>query len=186
MAMSPLKPKLLAVAVAVAAALPCAQAAQAAPAEPGVPGRIAVTDGSKLFLVGHARGVQIYTCNPAAGAYAWSAATPRADLLDDRGRVIIKHFGGPAWQAGDGSKVVGRRVDGVIVDATAIPWLLLDAAQNYPGADGDRLTGTNHIQRTNTTGGLTPATADCDAATAGLVVEVPYTADYWFWKPRGD
>src|SRR5215207_9135549 len=118
--MSPLKPKLLAAAVAVATALACAQAAQAAPAEPSVPYKIAVTDGSKPFLVGHAIGVQIYTCNPAAGAYAWSAATPRADLLDDRGRVIIKHFGGPTWQADDGSKVVGRRVDGVIVDETAI------------------------------------------------------------------
>ena len=171
---------------AIAAALPAAQAAQAKPVPPPVPTKIQAPAGNEVFLKRHAIGVQIYTCNPAAGAYAWSAATPRADLLDDRGRVIIKHFGGPTWQADDGSKVVGRRVDGVIVDETAIPWLLLDAGQTYSGADGDRLMGTNHIQRINTTGGLTPAAADCNAATARTVVEVPYTADYYFWKPRGD
>jgi len=51
-----------------------------------------------------------------------------------------------------------------------------------PGLDGDRLVGTTFIQRIHTAGGHVPAAADCNAATAGNVVEVPYTADYVFWK----
>src|SRR6059036_1002722 len=40
---------------------------------------------------------------------------------DDNGKLIITHFGGPTWQAKDGSKVVGQLVDRVTVDATSIP-----------------------------------------------------------------
>ena len=168
----------LALVIACAAALSLTAAANAAPVEPTVPdNRIAVEDG-KLFLVGHAVGVQIYTCNGST----WGPATPRADLYGDNDRVIIKHYGGPTWQATDGSKVVASRVDGVIVDETAIPWLLLKAGPTSPGAAGDRLEGTTFIQRLNTTGGLPPAASECDAASAGTVREVPYTADYYFWK----
>jgi hypothetical protein len=47
--------------VAVAAAVP--PVAQAASAQAAVPPAIAVPTGNKLFLVGHATGVQIYACN---------------------------------------------------------------------------------------------------------------------------
>jgi hypothetical protein len=169
------------VALAVCAA---AQPARGAPAPPIVPDRIAVDDGHKPFLLGHAVGVQIYTCMTVPGGFAWSPATPRAELYDDQGNSIIKHFGGPSWQAKDGSKVVAARVDGVTVDATAIPWLLLKSTSSTPGPDGDRLAGTTYIQRIATTGGLPPAAADCNSDTAGTAREVPYTADYLFWKAR--
>ena len=90
-------------------------------------------EGHKPFLLGHAVGVQIYTCTTVPGGYAWSPATPRADLYDDRGHVIVTHFGGPSWQAKDGSTVLASRVDGVTVDPTAIPWLLLKAAPATAG-----------------------------------------------------
>ena len=176
--------RLLAGLVAAVAAFSAGQAAHAAPKPPPVPGEIAVTEGHKLFLIGHAVGVQIYTCTILPGGYAWSTATPRADLYDDSGHVIIRHFGGPSWQAKDGSTVRAGRVDGVTVDPTAIQWLLLKAAPATPGPDGDRLVGTTYIQRIATTGGLTPPAADCDATTAGTAREVPYTADYLFWKAR--
>ena len=70
--------------------------------------------------------------------------------------AVGTHFGGPTWQARDGSAVRGRRVDGVTVDPTAIPWLLIVGGL-APGPDGDRLTHTSFIQRTATTGGLPPA-----------------------------
>jgi hypothetical protein len=41
---------------------------------------------------------------------------------------------------------------------------------------------TTYIQRIETTGGLAPPAADCNATTSGTVTEVPYTADYVFWK----
>jgi hypothetical protein len=142
-----------------------------------VPNQITPGDGNKVFLVGQGVGVQIYTCNGSA----WSSAVPRADLFDDNGKLIIKHFAGPSWQAADGSKAVGTVVDKVTPDPTAIPWVLL-SAKTTPGADGDRLVDTTFIQRLYTTGGLQPPAADCNAATAGTVVESPYTAEYVFWK----
>ena len=169
---------LLAGIVAALAALTLVvQVALAGPPSPSVPDQIKVGDGNKVFLVGHAVGVQIYTCNGST----WSSAVPRANLYDDNGKLIITHFAGPTWQAKDGSRAVGTVVDKVIPDRTAIPWVLLSTTTT-PGPDGDRLVDTSFIQRINTTGGLTPPAADCNAATAGTVVEVPYTADYVFWK----
>ncbi len=77
---------------------------------------------------------------------------------------------------------MGRRVDGVTVDPTAIPWLLIEATATSRGDHGARLTRTTYIQRTATVGGLPPAATDCHAGTAGTSVEVPYTADYHFWR----
>ena len=41
-------------------------------------------------------------------------------------------------------------------------------------------TGTTFIQRVNTTGGKAPST---DGAFVGQVARVPYTADYFFYRP---
>ena len=170
---------LLAGMVAVIAALSlAAQVALAGPPSPtGVPDQIQVGDGNKVFLVGHGVGVQIYTCNGST----WSSAVPRANLYDDNGKLIITHFRGPTWQATDGSQAVGTVVNHVNLDQTAIDWVLLSTTTT-PGPDGDRLVDTTFIQRINTAGGHTPPAADCNAASAGKVVEVPYTADYVFWK----
>lgn len=156
--------------------------AEARPTPPAVPSAIAVPAGHKVFLVGHAVGVQIYSCKATSSGFAWTFVGPRADVFGDNGKLVTSHFGGPTWQARDGSQVVGRRVDGVAVDATAIPWLLLSAASTAPGADGDRLTHTTHIQRTATTGGLAPPAAECNPSTVGAGAEVPYTAEYHFWR----
>ena len=90
------------------------------------------------------------------------------------------HYVGPTWMATDGSYVVGRRVDGVNMDPTAIDWLLLAKDTSAPGADGDRLAATTYVQRVNTTGGRAPAATECDVA--GETAEIPYAADYYFWK----
>ena len=174
--------RLLAGLVATVAACSSGQAAQAALTPPAVPTEIAVPDGHKPFLLGHAAGVQSYTCTSVPGGYAWSPATPSAVLRDHHDHVIATHFGGPAWRATDGSTVFASRDSGVTVDPTAIAWLRLKAAPATPGPDGDRLVGTTYIQRIATTGGLTPPAADCNATTAGAAREVPYTADYLFWK----
>src|SRR6476660_5273405 len=107
--------------VAVAAALSLAQVAHAGPPAPEVPPEIRVDAGNKVFLVGHALGVQIYTCNGTT----WSSAVPRASLYDDNGKLIISHFRGPTWQAKDGSQAVGTVVNKVNVARTAIDWVLL-------------------------------------------------------------
>jgi hypothetical protein len=181
---SPRSRTLRRVAGALCAAAAIASAGTAAQAsEPGIPTDIQVPAGNKLFLTGHATGVQIYDCVANGTGYAWSAPTPRADVYGDNGKLIATHFGGPTWEAKDGSRVVGRKDAGVTVDPTAIPWLRLSAASVTAGDDGDRFAGTTYIQRVATTGGLPPAAADCTAATAGTRKEIWYTADYHFWKP---
>ena len=153
----------------------------AAGTPPPVPTTIQVPAGNKLFLVGHAIGTQNYTCQPSATGYAWTLA-PAATLVDDKGKQIITHFAGPTWQANDGSTVVGARDAGVTVSPSAIAWLRLRATSRTLGPDGgDRLTATTYIQRVNTTGGL-PPTSTCDATTVGDAVNVPYTADYYFYR----
>lgn len=172
--------------VAAAAALALIPLAQAGPKPPVVPGPIAVGAGNKVFLVGHAVGVQIYTCAAGTTGFAWTFVAPRANLYDDHGKLIVTHFAGPTWQAKDGSKVVGQVVDGgrVTVDPTAIPWLLL-AAVPTASSPGGKLGHTTFIQRIATTGGLAPAAATCNATTAGNVAEIAYTADYYLWKKHG-
>jgi hypothetical protein len=175
---------LLAGALVAAAAVIAPHAAFAGPAAPDVPGDLTPPAGHKPYLVGHAAGVQTYTCRAVAGGFAWGPGVPTAALRDDSGKVVVRHFAGPSWQAKDGSTVVGSRVDGESVDPTALPWLLLSAASATPGADGDRLAGTTYIQRVATTDGLPPAAEGCTAATVGGAVDVPYTADYVFWKAQ--
>jgi hypothetical protein len=164
---------------ALAAAVPLTGVATAAPPAPDVPAGIAVDEGHKPFLVGHAVGVQIYRCNGAS----WGLYAPRANLYGDNGQLIATHSGGPSWLAKDGSKVVGRRIkDPITVEPTAIPWLLIEATSATAGPDGDRLAGTTFIQRIATVGGLAPDPSTCNAESAGHEHESPYTADYVFWK----
>jgi hypothetical protein len=183
--MNPIRRIPMCVVLAAVAALPLAQVADAKTDAPDVPGDIQVEAGHKVFLSGHAIGVQIYRCNATSGGFAWGLVAPRANLYDDHGKLIMTHYGGPTWEAGDGSKVVGARDGQVTVDSTAIPWLRLRAVSTSAGPDGDRLLRTSFIQRVATTGGLAPAAASCNAATTGEQVEVPYTADYYFWKETG-
>src|SRR4029079_18426880 len=98
---------------------------------------------------------------------------------------IVTHFAVPSLQAKDGSKVVAARIAGVPGATGAIPWLKLGATSATAGPDGARLAGTTFIQRINTAGGVAPSANDCNAGTYGTVQEVPYTADYVFWKKPG-
>ena len=170
---------LLRFAIALGAFGLLAQAAEAHPKPPDVPTAVQVPAGNKLFLVGHAFGVQIYQCNGTA----WTFVAPRANLFDRRGRFIISHFAGPTWQHRDGSTVVGQVVNPAPVDG-AIPLLLLSAKPTAAGNFPNTLLETTYIQRLNTRGGLAPAAATCNATTAGNQAEVPYTADYFFWREQ--
>ena len=164
-------------AVAVSGALASTAAARPT-APPNVPTDIRVPAGNQLFDVGHALGVQIYSCNGTA----WTFVAPRAALVTDR-LQFIHHFAGPTWQHQDGSSVVGQLAKPpATVDPKSIPWLLLSAKSTTAGRFGDHLTKTTFIQRLNTRGGLAPAASTCTAATAGVQKEIPYTADYYFWR----
>lgn len=147
-----------------------------------VPIRLAVDAQESLRMVVPANGVQIYECRAKQdqpGAYDWMFVAPEADLFDVHGKRIGHHYGGPHWEATDGSKIVGsvrQRADAP--SAAAIPWLLLGAKS--VGANG-AFSEVTSIQRVNTAGGTAPQ-GGCTQATAGEQARVQYTADYYFFS----
>jgi len=151
--------------------------ASVASAQP-VPDRIQVPAGNAPYMQAHAIGAQVYACAATADGPKWQFVEPQAILYDDHARLIGIHFAGPTWQTRDGSQVKAARVDGVTVDPTAIPWLLLKQTSTTPG----RLAATTYVQRLNTRGGLEPAPSKCSTATVGNERKVLYTADYRFWR----
>ena len=165
----------LAAALATLALIPAAASA----ATP-VPDRIQPPAGHVPYLTAHAIGVQVYTCATTADGPKWQFVEPKAVLYGDRGEFLGTHYAGPTWETKDGSRVKGARVDGVTVDPTAIPWLLLKATP----LDSGRLGQTTYIQRLATRGGLEPAASKCIARTVGQERWIPYTADYRFFKEQ--
>jgi hypothetical protein len=130
-----------------------------------------------------ATGFQIYVCRPGPdGRPAWTLKAPDAELFDEQGNVIGKHFGGPTWQLNDGSQITGKMVakaDAPV--AGAIPWLLLVVTSN---SGNGALSQVTSIQRVNTVSGLPPAAAECGSSTAEVEFKSSYSADYYFYARR--
>ncbi|MDT9000537.1 DUF3455 domain-containing protein [Paucibacter sp. APW11] len=131
-----------------------------------------------------ARGVQIYECaalKDQPGRYEWSFKAPEAELSDVNGRPAGKHYGGPTWEALDGSTVVGEvKARDPGSDPNAIPWLLLTAKSNTGNGVFSRVRS---IQRLQTVGGKAPTEA-CGAERAGQQLRVPYTASYYLYANK--
>jgi hypothetical protein len=146
---------------------------------PEVPNGLAVPEGQKVSFHAYAIGVQIYVATPSPAdptKFVWTFRAPEAVLFDNEGAAVGIHYAGPTWETESGSRVVGARMAGATVDATAIPWLLLRAVSTQgPGV----LERTTYIQRVNTVGGLAPAAPPTQA---GEEARVPYTADYYFFR----
>jgi hypothetical protein len=150
----------------------------AEPSAPDVPAQLVPPPGNTVFLVAHAVGYQTFRCDSTTGE--WTLVAPLADLWDDDDVLIGAHFAGPAWEASDGSYVTAARVAGTTVDPTALDWQLLRTRASGSGRRAGRLAGTTYVQRVATTGGLPPVASGPEVR--GEMVEVPYTADYFFWK----
>jgi hypothetical protein len=140
---------------------------------PEVPTEIEVPAGHKVYYHGYAEGFQKYTWD----GVSWGASIPEATLYDKHGRAIAIHYGGPTWESEDGSKVMGvLAAPRVTVDPNAIPWLLLSAtSQEGPGL----FARATFIHRLNTVGGKAP---NEPGTFVGQVAEVPYAADYYFYR----
>lgn len=161
-------------------------AQQIAIAPPKTPDNLNVPAGQTLQLKGSAKGVQIYECkakNDGKKQFEWTLKAPEADLIDAQDKKIIKHYGGPTWEALDGSKVVGSvRSKANAPDTSAIPWVLLQAKSNQGNGSLSKVT---YIQRVNTVGGKAPTlTCNQNSANANKEVGVNYTADYFFYSPN--
>jgi hypothetical protein len=160
----------------------CLVAAEIPP--PEVPENLRAPDTEVVLLKALGKGRQIYACKAKADnqtQFEWVLARPQADLLNEQGTKIGKHYEGPTWEATDGSKVIGQvqqRANAPQPDA--VPWLLLKAKTNLGTGTFGRVT---YIQRVNTAGGVAPA-GGCDQQHAGAEASVDYQADYYFYGPR--
>jgi hypothetical protein len=163
--------------VAVAAASVSTAVAQAAPVAPSVPAAIQVPDGNKVFLVGHAVGVQIYQCNATPGGFTWDLEGPRANLYADNGKLIATTSAGrpgrpataarssaSAWTASPSTPVRSR---GCCCRPTPRPPAATARGSSRPPSFSDR-----HHRRSGSAG-------------RGVQNEVPYTAGHAFWKATG-
>ena len=139
---------------------------------------IQVEAGNGLAFRTYAMGVQVYKWNGTG----WTFVEPVATLFADaryQGEVGT-HYVGPTWESNSGSKVVAARVPGTgcAPDSTAIPWLLLQKVST----DGAGIfSSVTFVQRLNTTGGTAPT---APGSVVGEVKEVPYTAEYYFYRAR--
>lgn len=141
-----------------------------------IPAKLAPPSGAKLVGKYAAKGVQIYNCVAKGVGYEWAFKAPEAVLTDAHGNAFAKHYGGPTWEAADGSKIVGKvMANDPAPKAGTIPWLLLSVESSGTGV----LAGARFVQRVNTVGGVGPTGA---CPTAGAEERVDYTADYIIYK----
>ncbi len=167
--------------LSVSAALAGCTTPRDAPVSP-IPEPLRAPASQVLSTQVHASGVQVYQCQPSKddpARFVWVLRAPEAELFDQTGRAVGKHYAGPTWEATDGSKVIGEvvaRDNGP--DPAAIPWLLLRATS----ATGSGIFGqTQSIQRLHTFGGKAPAEG-CSPTQQGGQMRVPYAADYLFYR----
>src|SRR6266536_1806398 len=134
--------------------------------------------GNQLAFHVYARGVQIYRWNGTS----WDFVAPVASLFAEANYFgeVGNHYVGPTWESKSGSKVVARRVSGTgcTPDQSAVAWLLLEKVST---SGSGIFSSVTYIQRVNTTGGTTPSAS---GSAEGEVVEVPYTAEYYFYRAQ--
>lgn len=152
---------------------------------PDVPDKIRAPVHDKVILIASASGSQIYVCRKSSsdGKPQWTLKAPEAQLRNQSGAVIGRHYAGPTWKHKDGSEVTGKAVAQIdSPDAISIPWLLV-AATGHAGTG--ILASVDSIQRIHTNGGQAPPASDCNASTLSAEKRRSYTADYYFYAPGG-
>ncbi len=152
-----------------------------------IPAAVAAPTNAVIILHVYAKGVQIYQCTQDlkdTSHYVWTFREPKATLFSsaDYMQEIGKHYlnttKNPTWELSDGSLISGVKLQQApSPDGAAIPWLLLrGVAESGKG----RLINVAFIQRLYTHGGLAPKKAD--QSQKGQILQVPYTAEYLFYK----
>ena len=171
--------KLILFAVFVMAGAAIVPAQKAKDAELGLPvgcEELRVPEGNELAFRVYASGVQVYWWNGTS----WGFVGPIATLYANAGMTgkVGVHYGGPTWKSNSGSLVIGQNPIRCTPDPDSIPWLRLEAYET----DGSGIfNGVSYIQRINTSGGKAPVEP---GSYDGQTVEVPYTTEYYFYRPQ--
>jgi hypothetical protein len=142
-------------------------------------------EGHVVLFKARAVGTQIYVCKAQADdpdRFEWSLKAPEADLFDEGGRKIGRHFAGPTWEAvEDGSSVIGTLIEKTRAPKSGdIPWLLL---KGKPGGGHGRFSKVTYIRRVDTEGGIAPS-CGCDKFHQDQVVRVKYKGTYIFYRAK--
>jgi hypothetical protein len=134
-----------------------------------VPENLKPPAGEVVRLKAQGKGKQIYVCKDSQ----WVLDRPDAELYDESGKQIGKHYKGPTWEAMDGSKVTGQvQQRANAPTAGAVPWLLLKAASGT-----GQFSRVTYIQRLDTEGGVAPP-GNCKPNDE---TSVNYQATYYFY-----
>lgn len=137
---------------------------------------------ARPLLQAQGDGVQIYTCAPSPAGLKWTLKAPDAKLLDASGKTIGHHFAGPTWKLTGGSQVQGEFIASKpSPQAGSVAWLLLRAR---PGTATGSLANVAFIRRTDTRGGVAPASGCQRPHDSGRTARVPYTATYTFYAEK--
>jgi hypothetical protein len=126
-------------------------------------------------------GAQVYACRSTPeGTFKWTLVGPKAVLTNEDGSDFGTHSAGPTWTALDGSSIVADGVHPLIkIDRPgSVPALLVSVTTS---SGSGVLTGVRYVRRSDTAGGLPPATG-CDAAHADATVARHYSAVYTFYR----
>jgi hypothetical protein len=147
-----------------------------------VPLKLMPPEGHVMLFKATAEGTQIYVCKAEAAdpdRFEWVLKAPDANLFDEGGRKIGRHFAGPTWEAlEDGSRVIGTLIEKTPAPKRGdIPWLLL---KRKASVGKGRFSKVTYIQRVDTEGGIVPST-DCDKSHQDQEVRVKYKATYVFY-----
>lgn len=145
-----------------------------------LPEAVRAPAGAKQTMATVGVGEITYECREKAGmtgAHEWVFVAPVATLYSPERKAVGKYYGGPTWEANDGSKVTGKQVAVAPAKPGSIPLQLVKAD---PAMGAGAMQGVAYIQRLNTKGGVAPA-ATCDSAAKGQRRQVAYEADYVFY-----
>lgn len=148
---------------------------------PAAPAAVSVPAGHSAVMIATGIGELTYECRAkanSADAFEWAFTGPNAILYSSQKVAIGRYYGGPTWEANDGSKVTGKQISTAPGTPNAIPLQLVKADA---AVGSGVMTGVTYIQRLNTIGGVAPGDA-CTAANLGARQLVKYQADYVFYK----
>jgi hypothetical protein len=166
-------------------ALPFAVVATAAFAQSNpaaAPEAVRAPAGHRIVMDTWGVGEITYECREkkdAAGQFEWAFVAPVATLYDMQKKPVGKYYGGPTWEANDGSRVTGKQV--ATAPAPAAKSIPLQLVKADPAMGSGAMTGVTYIQRLDTKAGVAPA-ATCDASAKGRQEKVAYEARYVFYR----
>ena len=167
--------------VSIACLLAAAGTAAATVDNALLPEALRVPAGHMVKLETLGIGEITYECrekNDSKGTFEWTFVAPVATLFDMQRNPVGKYYGGPTWEALDGSKVTGKQV---AVAPSPLPGSIpLQLVRAEPATGSGAMNGVTFIQRLDTKAGVAPVAA-CNEGSKGAQRQVAYEARYVFY-----